>query len=115
MSVTDFEKIPVMCQGPLSCRGSTYLAFDQGAFALQLSLQLFLARQGKAIARGEQLLEGGHYGRPTILELKGQTQLTAVPGVIVDWDEMLAGISYGSLATDRGWSRDELYDRGRAR
>ena len=37
-------------------------------------------------------LEGGNYGRPTHLELRGQTQLTAVPGVIVDWDEMLARI-----------------------
>lgn len=43
-------------------------------------------------------LEGGRYGRPTHLELKGQTQLTAVPGVIVDWDEMMAGISCGVSA-----------------
>jgi Uma2 family endonuclease len=38
-------------------------------------------------------LETGRYGRPTIVELKGQTQLTAVPGVTVDWDEVLAGIA----------------------
>jgi Uma2 family endonuclease len=38
-------------------------------------------------------LEAGHYGRATILELKGQTQLTAVPGVTVDWDRALADIS----------------------
>jgi Uma2 family endonuclease len=37
-------------------------------------------------------LEGGRYGRPTILELKGQIPLTAVPGVIVDWDEMMARV-----------------------
>lgn len=37
-------------------------------------------------------LEAGRYGRPTVLELKGQTELTAVPGVIIDWDEVLAGI-----------------------
>ena len=35
-------------------------------------------------------LEDGLYGRPTILELKGKTSLTAVPGVSVDWDRMLA-------------------------
>jgi Uma2 family endonuclease len=35
-------------------------------------------------------LEAGHYGRPEILELKGQTQITAVPGVIIDWDPVLA-------------------------
>jgi len=37
-------------------------------------------------------LEEGRYGRPRILELKGQTQLTAVPGVTVDWDLVLADI-----------------------
>jgi Uma2 family endonuclease len=35
-------------------------------------------------------LEDGRYGRPTILELKGQTPLTAVPGVSIDWDRLLA-------------------------
>ena len=39
------------------------------------------------------LLEGGRYGPATILELKGQTRLTAVPGVTVDWDCALADIS----------------------
>ena len=34
-------------------------------------------------------LEAGHYGRPTLLELKGQTPLTAVSGVTVDWDRLL--------------------------
>lgn len=38
-------------------------------------------------------LEAGRYGRPTILELKGKTQLTAVAGVTVDWDRVLANIS----------------------
>jgi len=37
-------------------------------------------------------LEVGHYGRPTILELKGQTRLTAVPGVTIDWDEALSNL-----------------------
>lgn len=36
------------------------------------------------------LLEGGSYGHPTVLELKGQTRLTAVPGVVIDWDRVLA-------------------------
>jgi Uma2 family endonuclease len=35
-------------------------------------------------------LEAGYYGRATILELKGRTQLTAVPGVIIDWARVLA-------------------------
>src|ERR1700716_892525 len=30
-------------------------------------------------------LEDGRYGRPTILELKGRTPLTAAPGVSIDW------------------------------
>lgn len=35
-------------------------------------------------------LEAGRYGRPTLLQLKGQTSLTAVPGVTVQWDRLLA-------------------------
>jgi Uma2 family endonuclease len=35
-------------------------------------------------------LEGGRYGSPILLELKGQTELTAVPGVTIDWDRVLA-------------------------
>jgi len=38
-------------------------------------------------------LEAGYYGRPTTLELKGRTQLTAVPGVTVDWARVLAKMS----------------------
>jgi Uma2 family endonuclease len=38
-------------------------------------------------------LEAGQYRRPTVLELKGQTQLTAVPSVTIDWDEALAKIT----------------------
>jgi Uma2 family endonuclease len=37
-------------------------------------------------------LEAGRYGRATLLELKGQTALTAVPGVTIDWDKVLARI-----------------------
>jgi len=37
-------------------------------------------------------LEGGRYGRGTRLELKGKTPITVVPGVIIDWDEVLAEI-----------------------
>ena len=33
-------------------------------------------------------LEAGRYGRATRLELKGKTPITAVPGVIVDWDQV---------------------------
>jgi len=38
-------------------------------------------------------LEAGHYGHPLVLELKGRTQLTAVDGVTIDWDRVLAKIS----------------------
>jgi Uma2 family endonuclease len=38
-------------------------------------------------------LEAGSYGPPTILELKGRTQLTAVPGVTIDWARVLAKMS----------------------
>jgi Uma2 family endonuclease len=31
------------------------------------------------------------YGCATILELKGTTQLAAVPGVTIDWDQVLSG------------------------
>ena len=41
-------------------------------------------------------LEAGRYGRATLLELKGQMPLTAVPGVTIDWDEVLAEISWKS-------------------
>jgi Uma2 family endonuclease len=34
-------------------------------------------------------LEAGHYRPPVILELKGTTQLSAVPGVTIDWDQAL--------------------------
>jgi Uma2 family endonuclease len=37
-------------------------------------------------------LEGGRYGRATRLELKGKTPITAVPGVIIDWDQVPAPI-----------------------
>ncbi len=33
-------------------------------------------------------LEGGRYGRPTILELKGKTAISAIPGVSIDWDRL---------------------------
>jgi Uma2 family endonuclease len=38
-------------------------------------------------------LEGGRYGRPAILELKGQTQLNAFPGVSIDWNRVLARLA----------------------
>jgi Uma2 family endonuclease len=37
-------------------------------------------------------LEAGRFTRPTILELKGQTPITAVPGISIDWDCLLANI-----------------------
>lgn len=38
-------------------------------------------------------LEAGRYGSPIILELKGNTALTAVPSVSIDWDELLESLS----------------------
>jgi Uma2 family endonuclease len=38
-------------------------------------------------------LDAGQYGRPTVLDLEGRTPLAAVPGVTIDWDEVLANIS----------------------
>jgi Uma2 family endonuclease len=35
-------------------------------------------------------LKDGRYARPEIQELKGKTQLTAVDGVTIDWDRLLA-------------------------
>jgi Uma2 family endonuclease len=37
-------------------------------------------------------LEAGRYGSPTLVELKGRTSLTAVGGVTVDWDRLLAKV-----------------------
>ena len=37
-------------------------------------------------------LDAGRYGRAIRLELKGQTQLTAVSGVTIDWDRVLAKV-----------------------
>ena len=34
-------------------------------------------------------LEAGQYGRATPLEIKGQTPLTAVPGVTINWDQVV--------------------------
>jgi Uma2 family endonuclease len=42
-----------------------------------------------------RLEPGGLFSAPCFLELKGQTRLTAVPGVTVDWDQLLS---------DLGWS-----------
>ncbi len=37
-------------------------------------------------------LEAGRYGRASILELQGQTPLTAVPEVTIDWEPVLAKV-----------------------
>lgn len=38
-------------------------------------------------------MEAGRYGRGMILELKGRTQLTAIPDLTIDWDEVLATLA----------------------
>jgi Uma2 family endonuclease len=35
-------------------------------------------------------ITAGYYTRPVELELRGQTPLTAVPGISIDWDHLLA-------------------------
>jgi Uma2 family endonuclease len=35
-------------------------------------------------------LADGCFGRPAILELKGQTPITAVPGISIDWDRIVS-------------------------
>ena len=35
-------------------------------------------------------LEAERYSRPIVVELKGQTPLAAVPGIMIDWDPVLA-------------------------
>jgi Uma2 family endonuclease len=37
-------------------------------------------------------LETGRYGRAAVLELKGQTPITSVSGVTIDWDRLLANL-----------------------
>lgn len=38
-------------------------------------------------------LEGTRYGRPSILELKGRTAISAMPGVSIDWDRLAARLT----------------------
>lgn len=38
-------------------------------------------------------LQDGRYGRPDIIELRGESAMTSVPGVRIDWDRLLARIS----------------------
>lgn len=35
-------------------------------------------------------LESGRYGRPVVVELKGRTAISAIPGVSIDWDRFPA-------------------------
>ena len=39
------------------------------------------------------VLDGGRYGRPAALELKGRTPLAAVSGLVIDWDRLLSDIA----------------------
>jgi Uma2 family endonuclease len=38
-------------------------------------------------------LEAGHYGRARIFGLKGKIQITVIPGITIDWDELLIKVS----------------------
>ena len=37
-------------------------------------------------------LSGGQYGPPTLLSIRGKTRLTAVPGVTINWDSLVANV-----------------------
>jgi len=39
------------------------------------------------------VLDGNRYGRPAVLGLEGRTPLTAVPGLVIDWDRLLRDIA----------------------
>jgi Uma2 family endonuclease len=36
--------------------------------------------------------EAGRYRQPTVLDMKGRTPISAIPGVIIDWDRLPAEI-----------------------
>jgi Uma2 family endonuclease len=38
-------------------------------------------------------LSGGRYGPPTLLSIRGKTRPTAVPGVTINWDSLVANVS----------------------
>ncbi|MHB8813891.1 MAG: Uma2 family endonuclease [Steroidobacteraceae bacterium] len=38
-------------------------------------------------------LAAGHCSRPAVLELTGRTAITTVPGVSIDWDQVVAALS----------------------
>lgn len=38
-------------------------------------------------------LAAGHYSRAVVLELTGQTAITAVPGVSIDWDQVIEALT----------------------
>jgi Uma2 family endonuclease len=48
-------------------------------------------------------LEAGRYAHPTLLELKGQTSLAAVPGVTIDWDQVVAELDTTREMGDRNF------------
>ena len=37
-------------------------------------------------------LSNGQYGPPTLLSLQGETRITAVPGVTINWDSVVASV-----------------------
>jgi Uma2 family endonuclease len=62
---------------------------------IDLTVRIYRAALGRAApgrAAPDQL-KGGYYGRATVLELKGETPLTAVPGVTINWERVLARMS----------------------
>lgn len=38
-------------------------------------------------------LEDGRYGRPVVLELKGRTAISVIPGVSIDWERLRAALA----------------------
>jgi len=65
--------------------------FERGALGV-LTHRAF-QRGGADVGFAWDLRRDDDYGRATVLELKGRTPLTAVAGVSIDWDQVLAKMS----------------------
>ena len=72
--------------------GTAYVREPPSPSRTHQEIVVELCRQADPVDRALTIyqLEAGNYGRGTLLELKGRTQLTAVPSVTIDWARVLA-------------------------
>jgi Uma2 family endonuclease len=56
-------------------------------------LEVWLIHPTDRLLTIHRLEGGGQYGRATVYELKDQTALSAVPGVTIDWDRLVARLA----------------------